>query len=110
MSEAARNHLSHIRWRRRGDGRTGVCFVMRNLKSDPATRNVHIWSDLWRSMDSEWHKMWWSVKVSVARGASPVLRRRDLLGVAGSAGRGAGEEAGSLVNAECHSAMRVSER
>jgi hypothetical protein len=37
--------------------------------------NVHISSDRWRSMDSEWHKMWEEVKDSVADGGEP--KRRD---------------------------------
>ncbi len=43
-----------------GHGRGAIrkCIVMRYVKSDPASRNVYIWSDRRRSMFSGWHKMW----------------------------------------------------
>jgi hypothetical protein len=33
-------------------------YLMGNLNSDSASRNVHLSSDRWRLMPSEWRKMW----------------------------------------------------
>jgi hypothetical protein len=36
----------------------GMCFVMRNLNSESASRNLHISSGLWRWMPPGWHNLW----------------------------------------------------
>ena len=48
-----------------GMERHRVCFVMRNLNSEPASGNVYIWSDRPSFVFLEWHKMWWAVKDSL---------------------------------------------
>jgi hypothetical protein len=37
---------------------------MRKVNSDPASGDVYISSVHYRSMHSEWHRIWWSVKIS----------------------------------------------
>jgi len=39
-----------------------VAYMMRYMNAEPASSDVHIWSDFWRSMVSGWHRMWWAVK------------------------------------------------
>ena len=54
----------------------GMCLLMRNLNSNPASGSVRLSSDRCRSMHPRWHKMWEGVKISLALGARPWLLRR----------------------------------
>jgi hypothetical protein len=50
---------------------------MRNVKSNPAGRDVHIWSDRWRLMVSKWHKMLGGVKISFTDGPRPDRTQKE---------------------------------
>ncbi|HVP77185.1 MAG TPA: hypothetical protein VMV04_04770 [Thermodesulfobacteriota bacterium] len=54
--------------------------------------------------------MWEDVKFSLALALSPSVRPGDLRAVGAHGGRGAGEEAGSLVKVECHTAVGGQEK
>jgi len=53
-----------------------MCFVMRYVKSHPASGSVHISSDRRRWMFSGWHKMWRSVNNSFTGGTRLARSRK----------------------------------
>lgn len=80
---------------------------MRYVNSHRAARHVYLSSELWPSMHSEWHRMWWIVKLSIAdgpradrdnkprrRGSFPQAGPRDTPSVKGLSGHPAEKRKG----------------
>jgi hypothetical protein len=51
-----------------------LCRMMRYVNAEPASRDVYLSSDLWSSMRSGWHSMWYPVKLSGAWPGDPGMR------------------------------------
>lgn len=81
--------------------------LMRYVNSHRAGRHVHLSSELWPSMHSKWHRMWWIVKISIAdgpradrnnkprrRGSFPQAGPRDTASVKGPSGHPAEKRKG----------------
>ena len=49
--------------------RKAVCYVMRNVNSEPASTDVHLWSAARASVNRAYHRIWGWVK-----GIAPTVR------------------------------------